>query len=84
MLYCTAMHTSTPASGEKPPTLTRQTLTVDEAAALLGIGRTTAYVAVRDGSLPTIRIGRRLLVPRAQLERLLGESTTPEDAAARQ
>jgi excisionase family DNA binding protein len=50
----------------------RQTYTVEEAAAILGIARATAYIAVRDGSLPTIRIGRRLLVPRAQIDRMLG------------
>ena len=49
----------------------RQTLTVEEAAAVLGIGRNSAYQAVASGQLPVIRIGRRLLVPRAALERLL-------------
>jgi excisionase family DNA binding protein len=48
------------------------TMTVDEAAARLGIGRNTAYDAAASGQLPTIRIGRRLLVPCAALERLLG------------
>jgi excisionase family DNA binding protein len=50
----------------------RLTYTVEEAAALLGIARGTAYEAARDGSLPTIRLGRRLLVPRARLAELLG------------
>jgi excisionase family DNA binding protein len=40
---------------------------------MLGIGRATAYEAARTGELPTIRIGRRLLVPRAGLMALLGE-----------
>lgn len=55
----------------------RQTLTVEEAAALLGIGRNSAYQAVASGQLPVIRIGRRLLVPRAALERLLAETQAP-------
>src|SRR5687768_10584047 len=41
------------------------TLTVEEAAAVLGIGRTLAFELARTGQLPTIRLGRRLLVPRA-------------------
>lgn len=45
------------------------TLTVDEAARILGIGRSTAYDAVRAGQIPAIKIGRRLLIPRARFER---------------
>ena len=54
------------SSGDDP-----ETLTVPEAAAVLGIGRDLAYRAAARGELPTIRIGRRLVVPRAQLDRLL-------------
>ena len=57
----------------------RQTLTVEEAAALLGIGRNSAYQAVAAGQIPVIRIGRRLLVPRAALERLLAVTSVPAD-----
>jgi excisionase family DNA binding protein len=46
-------------------------LTVEEAAELLGLSRSTAYDAVRTGDLPSIRIGRRILIPRARLEALL-------------
>ena len=49
----------------------RLVLTVREAAQLLKIGRSCAYEAVRNGQLPVIRMGRRILVPRAALERLL-------------
>jgi excisionase family DNA binding protein len=48
------------------------TYTVEQAGRLLGVSRGTAYAAARDGSLPTVRICRRLLVPRCQLERMLG------------
>jgi len=48
-----------------------QTLKIEEAAKLLGISRNTAYDAVRTGQLPIIKIGRRFLVPRAALERML-------------
>jgi excisionase family DNA binding protein len=45
---------------------------VDEAAAVLGIGRSTAYAAVRDGSLPALRLSGRLLIPVAKLLAMLG------------
>jgi excisionase family DNA binding protein len=51
------------------------TLKVEEAARLLGIGRGSAYEAARRGEIPTIRLGRRVLVPRAKLLELLGESS---------
>lgn len=63
----------------------RQTITVEEAAQVLGISRSSAYEAVRRGELPTIRIGRRYVVPRVALERMLSEpgnaATVYRDAA---
>ena len=55
----------------------RITNTVEEAAAILGISRGSAYGLARKGVLPTIRLGRRLLVPRRALERLLDGSGAP-------
>jgi excisionase family DNA binding protein len=49
-----------------------RTLTVDEAARELGIGRNQAYEAARRGEIPTIRIGKRWLVLREPLKRMLG------------
>ncbi len=45
-----------------------------DAAALLGLGRTTAYKLVRTGEWPTpvIRIGRLIKIPTAPLRELLG------------
>ena len=51
----------------------RLTLTIEEAAKLLGIGRQLAYDKVKTGEIPVIKIGRRLLVPRRALEKLLEE-----------
>ncbi|HEV3194235.1 MAG TPA: helix-turn-helix domain-containing protein [Polyangiaceae bacterium] len=50
------------------------TFTVSQAAKLLGLSRNVAYEAVARGEIPSLRIGRRLLVPRAALERLLTEA----------
>lgn len=49
----------------------RMTLTVEEAAEILGISRALAYVLVKNDQLPSLRLGRRLVVPRQALERLL-------------
>lgn len=48
------------------------TLTVEQAAKLLGIGRSTAYELVHTGDIPSLRLGRRIVVPRARLALLLG------------
>jgi excisionase family DNA binding protein len=61
--------------------MTRKTLSVEEAAHVLGIGRGSAYEAVRRGELPAIRIGKRLVVPRAALQRLLEAGRRPQDVA---
>ena len=41
----------------------RVTLTIEETAKLLGIGRSAAYEAARRGELPSRRLGRRVVVP---------------------
>jgi excisionase family DNA binding protein len=58
-------------------------MSVEEAAVALGIGRTTAYLAIRRGELPCLRIGRRVVVPRAAIDRLLaGTNPLPPSLAA--
>lgn len=46
-------------------------LTPVETARLLRIGRATVYEQIRLGTIPSIRMGRRILVPRAALMRKL-------------
>jgi excisionase family DNA binding protein len=60
----------------------RATVTVQEAAQILGLGRNQAYEAAAAGQIPTIRIGKRILVPIAALNRMLGidGAKTPEAA----
>ena len=60
----------------------RLTLTVEEAAATLGISRASAYEAVRRGQIPAIRIGNRILVPRSQLKKMLGSDEPPGEESA--
>jgi excisionase family DNA binding protein len=52
----------------------RRTYSVEEAAAILGISRTTAYESVKSKELPALRFRGRIVVPAAALESLL---TTP-------
>lgn len=52
----------------------RLTLTVNEAAKMLGISRGLAYQMVKMGKIPSVRFGKRVLVPRSALEKLLAES----------
>lgn len=58
----------TPATVENLPL----TLTVEEAAEILRIGKNSAYAAVADGSLPSLRIGRVIRIPRDALAAVLG------------
>jgi excisionase family DNA binding protein len=57
-----------------PSTSERRTLSVEEAGRKLGLSRNSAYEAVKRGELPVIKIGKRLLVPMAALNRMLGEA----------
>lgn len=49
----------------------RLTLTVPEAGRIIGISRGCAYEAAKSGQIPTIRIGGRLVVPKAALLKML-------------
>jgi excisionase family DNA binding protein len=51
-------------------------LTVTEAASLLGVSRALAYELVARGEIPSLRLGRRLVVPRARLIALLESRST--------
>jgi excisionase family DNA binding protein len=64
---------------ELPPTVS-----IDEAGVMLGISRRSAYRAAARGEIPTLRLGRRLLVPTPRLLTLLGaggDAVSPVDPA---
>ncbi|WP_409074078.1 MerR family transcriptional regulator [Micromonospora chalcea] len=52
--------------------LKKPTLSIVEAGIVLGLGRSGAYECARRGEIPTIKMGRRLLVPTAKLKAMLG------------
>ena len=49
----------------------RLVLTIEEARSLLGLSRGLMYQAIHAGQIPFVRFGRRILIPRARLEKLL-------------
>jgi len=52
------------------------TVTVEEAGRIIGVSRGGAYEAVKRGEIPVIRIGKKIRVPKAALERLLNVEPT--------
>lgn len=50
-------------------------LSVEEVANYLGCGRSTAYELVRKQDFPTIRLGRRIIVPLTALQEWLQKQT---------
>ncbi len=53
---------------------------VEEAAAILGVSRATLYRQIERGQLPlpVYRLGRRMRIPRLQLERFLRGELPPD------
>jgi len=49
----------------------RLTYSVEQAGALLGLSRGASYGAANRGDLPILRIGRRIIIPKRALDRLL-------------
>jgi excisionase family DNA binding protein len=65
-----------------PTATARPTLSVEEAGEFLGISRASAYEGVRSGQIPSIRIGRRIVVPTAALRRMVGIDVSNGNDAA--
>jgi excisionase family DNA binding protein len=72
--------TGSPRPRRRAPLETPLLVSVPEAARLLGIGTTFGWAMVRSGDMPTVRLGRRVLVPRAALERLASTHGSEETA----
>jgi excisionase family DNA binding protein len=53
----------------------RASFTIRETAEILGISPWTAWDAAKKGELPVIRIGRRKIVPRVHLEKLMNSGS---------
>lgn len=55
-----------------PDPKTTPTISVEDAGKVLGLSKDSAYRAAHAGELPTLRFGRRILVPTAALLEMLG------------
>ena len=51
--------------------ISKGVLSINEAMNVLGISRSLAYRLVKEGKLPTIRLGRKILIPVSALEKIL-------------
>ena len=58
------------------------TMTVPEAGAKLGLSRNAAYEAVARREIPSLKFGRRIVVPVAAFNRMLEAQGQPEKVAA--
>lgn len=58
----------------------RLTYTVTECALALGVSKELIWSRIWDCTLPSVRVGRRVLVPRAALEALVNGPTSPAGA----
>lgn len=59
--------------------MTRQVLTVREGAEVTGLSDTALRKAIKRGQIRSVRIGRRILLPRIPLERLLAGEASKKD-----
>jgi hypothetical protein len=76
-----------PARGKERGTLPKKrrtrgsgpfSLTVPAAGKMVGLSRTGSYRAAHAGQIPTIEVGRGMVVPRLLWERMLGIQTAPK------
>ena len=63
--------TETPSRQVLPDPAAEPVVSVERAGAIFGISRSSAYIAVKSGEIPSVRLGRRLVVPTAALLRML-------------
>jgi len=58
--------------------LSKPTISVDQAAKVLGVGRRQAYAAVQRGEIPAIHIGKRILISTSVVLRMLETGSNQE------
>jgi excisionase family DNA binding protein len=57
----------------------RLTLTAREASQLLGLSRTSVYQGISTGEIPHVKVGKRILIPKVALEKLLSEASVKKE-----
>jgi len=63
-----------PSRARKAPAPDALTISVERAGELLGISRASAYAAVNQGRIPCLRFGRKVVVPRQAIDRMISEA----------
>ena len=53
---------------------------VRETAEVLGISRSHAYDLIKQGVIPVIKLGRRIVVPKVKLEQLISKQESQEES----
>ena len=53
---------------------------VVEASRILGLSRNTTYQACLTGQIPHLKIGKRILIPKVALDKMLAEAGKPEES----
>ena len=68
---------------KKEATHERLAVSVEEAAAMSGLGRTTIYMALGEGTLRSLKVGKRRLIRIEALKAWMAEHETapPKDAS---
>ena len=61
-----------------------EVLTPAEVARLLRLGRATTYALLRSGQIPSVRLRKKILVPRAALKRLLAGTDAQGETVERE
>jgi len=51
----------------------KEVVSIKEAAVLFGLGNDAVYRAAKSGQIPTIKVGGRILIPKAVMLRLLAD-----------
>ena len=54
-------------------------LSVNECAKMLKLSRGSAYQAIATGEIPHLKIGRRILIPRIAIQKLLESAGKPKE-----
>lgn len=60
----------------------RRVFTVDEVAKILGITKNLVYRQVRAGTIPTVKVGDRYLIPCAAFEKWLNDCHLKAEAVS--
>jgi excisionase family DNA binding protein len=68
---------------EKAPDATATFSSVDELASYIGLGRTNTYAALRNGKIPSIRIGKKFVIPRSAIKKWLEGAGTAQSMAGK-